>query len=55
MSDINPQAVASTQHSHPMPPLPKQFTPTQTFVTPPPPPFNTPLKLRAVEEVMKDH
>ena len=38
-----------------MPPLPQQFTPTQTFVPPLPPPFNTPPKLCAVEEVMKDH
>ena len=48
---INPQAVI-TKHSHPMP---QQFTPIQTFVPPLPPPFNTPPKLRAVEEVMKDH
>ena len=57
MPIMNPQAVVSTQHSHPISPLPQQtqlFTPTQTFV-PPPPPFNTPPKLHAVEEVMRDH
>ena len=51
---INSQAVI-TKHGHPMPPLPQQFTPTQTFVPPLPPPFNIPPKLHAVEEVMKDH
>ena len=51
---INPQTVI-TKHSYPMPPLAQQFTPIQTFVPPLPPPFNTPPKLRAVEEVMKDH
>ena len=52
---MNPQAVVSTQYGHPIPPLPQKiqlFMLTQTLVLCSPP-FNIPLKLHAVEEVMR--